>query len=984
MEAAPVGAALGVLLPKLISVLEKQIDLFRDFKKDLKKLRSSITMIQSFLNDAENKQITNGTVKLWLHKLEGVAFDADNVLDELDYQHLSETIHHTQHKIKKKVRFFFPRNTRRLKMARKIKDINKNLEEINKEARSYGLQMAVGGACAPIVGSYPSACRETDSFSNDPIFLGRENDVSEIVKMMTTSPNGDQVFSILPIVGMGGLGKTTVDREVFDHEDKKRHFVKRFWNDSKEKWGDFINPLRKISSAKGNGIVVTIRNQSVASLVTTLPIHKLKELSEEQCWSIIEAKPFPTDNVPSEFEPIAKKCQGLPLAARMVGGLLLGKSIDEWLHIEENWLSDLRDENSVSKILKLSFDYLSSPALKKCFAYCSIYPKGYDLPRERLVELWMADGFLGGNDDMEIVGNKFFHNLLENFLLLQVVERYGDDNIIYYNMHDLVHDLASSILNSSDQVRYIGWESIDGQSHTILKKQASCLRSLRFNNSVCDLVFSKFKSLHVLILTSGGHFSFDELPSSIGELIHFRCLDIFHTFIKCLPDSVGDLYHLQTLRACADLEKLPNTMKHLMNLRHLHLPSRIELPMKMGRLISLRTLIYFGVSDKKGCGIGELGSLKNLKGELEIYNLEKVHDKEEAKRANLLEKSNIVKLKLVWRHGQNGNESVLEGLQLHPNLKSLNICGFPGSNLPPWCSMMSELNNLMEIDLRNCKECEQIPMLGHLRHLKNLYLHGMENVKSIGSSFYGIDKCSRSGNTLLYFRHLKGSSWKLTELLEAELMPNATDNRRLSQLVVVFPRLEYLKIIMCMQLESAPSHFPCLKELEISQVNRLSCLRELSIRTCPGLTDLPSEMMESCAESLEKLELLELSNLRMNVGMVTGCLQKMHRLSELRIADIPTTNSSKIGLSSNDCSLRGTLSTSTSYGESSHSSVFDAILKGSAKSLCTLYLYGTKQSRDLPEQLQHLTAPLEIYLHDFEEIEELPDWVIGNNNNNLS
>ncbi|EYU19292.1 hypothetical protein MIMGU_mgv1a024970mg, partial [Erythranthe guttata] len=284
------------------------------------------------------------------------------------------------------------------------------------------------------------------------------------------------------------------------------------WNDSKGKWDDFINPLKKISYGTGNGIVVTTRNQSIASLVTTLPIHKLKELSEEEC---------------------------LPLTARMVGGLLLGKSLDEWLHIEENWLLDLRDENSISKILKLSFDHLSSPALKKCFAYCSIYPKGYDLLRERLVELWMAEGFLGGNDDMEIVGNKFFHNLLENSLLLQVVERNGDDNIIYYNMHDLVHDLASSILNSSDQVRYIGWESIDGQSHAILKEQVSCLCSLSFNDSICDLMFSKFKSLHVLILNSGGRLIFDELPSSIGELIHLRCLDIFHTFIKEAVVGIG-------------------------------------------------------------------------------------------------------------------------------------------------------------------------------------------------------------------------------------------------------------------------------------------------------------------------------------------------------------------------------------------------------------------------------------------------------------
>ncbi|XP_012829384.1 PREDICTED: putative disease resistance protein RGA3 [Erythranthe guttata] len=77
------------------------------------------------------------------------------------------------------------------------------------------------------------------------------------------------------------------------------------------------------------------------------------------------------------------------LAANVVGRLLRGKPIDEWLSTDEKWLSDLKDENLVIKILKLSFDHLSPPSLKKCFAYCSIFLKGYDLERERLVELWM-------------------------------------------------------------------------------------------------------------------------------------------------------------------------------------------------------------------------------------------------------------------------------------------------------------------------------------------------------------------------------------------------------------------------------------------------------------------------------------------------------------------------------------------------------------------------------------------------------------------
>ncbi|EYU34177.1 hypothetical protein MIMGU_mgv1a021147mg [Erythranthe guttata] len=1130
---AVLGAFVQVLLQNLISISVEQINHVRYYKKQLKKLKDCVSMIQSFLNDAEKKQVTDETVKLWLRKLEGVAFDADNLLDELNYQHLSKKLH-TEYRIGKKVRDFIPHSINHLKMALRIRDINKNMEDINHEASNYGLQKAVIGAYTPVDGSGPSAVRlETDSFSIDPIFLGRENDVSKIVKMMTRVPN-DQVFSILPIVGMGGLGKSTVARQVFSHEVIRNHFAKRFWvyvsknfdvmslfkkiltslagtnaelgnkqavleelqkylgterflivlddvwNDNQEIWDDFVNPLRRISSSTGNGIIVTTRREHVASLVTTLPIHQLNNLLDDECWSIIKAKAVGEGTIiPSELETIgvqiAKRCRGLPLAAKVVAGLLRGKSMDGWVSIQKNWLSDLTDENSISKILKLSFDHLSSPSLKKCFAYCSIFPKGFNMERKKIVELWMAEGFLHGTD-MEIVGNQFFDLLLQNSLLLQVVGRndyYGD--ITYYNMHDLVHDLASSILISSVQVRYKCLQSSECESHDILNEQASYLRSLLSNDKICVRMFSEFKSLHVLILMGN---CVEELPTSIGVLIHLRCLDISDTKTKCFPNSISELYHLQTLRASDVLEALPNTMKNLISLRHLHIP-KIELPPEMGRLTSLRTLPYFGVSNEKGCGIGELGSLKNLEGELKIYNLEKVHDKEEAKRADLLQKSNIVKLKLVWssgnREGENGDESVLEGLQPHANLKSLKICQYRGQSFPSWCSKMSGLNNLIEIRLQHCPECEQVPMLRHLPHLKNLYLFSLKNVQSISSSFYGIDNCSTSSNTITVFPALERlelvEMWKLTEWSEAMLMPNATENQRLSQvLLVVFPRLKYLTVMDCRQLKSAPSHFPCLQELEISQVHSelplasicgiklitltklkiqaieglvclpdwlfcnnqnlsqlnisdchnlthlilsihdcpnlrelpddlhnlnaleilriskcpelktipyphdqqlllgLSRLHELSITECQRLTNLASEMIESCAPSLEKLELPQLT---VNMEPVTGSLQRMSRLKWLTIGDVMMRITRKYG---ND---EWRILNSSTCSESI--SVVDAILKVSTKSLCRLVLYGTEQNQDLPEQVQHLNAVSELLLIGLGEMEELPEW-FGNNN----
>ncbi|KAK4406202.1 putative disease resistance protein RGA1 [Sesamum angolense] len=212
-------------------------------------------------------------------------------------------------------------------------------------------------------------------------------------------------------------------------------------------------------------------------------VHKLKSLSEDNCWTIIKAKAFREgDIIPPEFEAvgknIAKRCQGLPLAAKVVGGMFLDKSKDEWLSIQDTWLSNFGgDGNTISKILKLSFDRLSPPSLKKCFACCSIFPKHVLVARKTLVELWMAEGLLRADqgNDMESVGNKYFNLLLQNSLL-QVVERDEDGNMKFCNMHDLVHDLACSVLGTTSiwtngnvldeiyQARYITVESLGSRA----------------------------------------------------------------------------------------------------------------------------------------------------------------------------------------------------------------------------------------------------------------------------------------------------------------------------------------------------------------------------------------------------------------------------------------------------------------------------------------------------------------------------------------
>ncbi|KAL3641540.1 hypothetical protein CASFOL_012355 [Castilleja foliolosa] len=980
MAEAAVGATIQFLLENLLTLSKEQIGLVRSFKNDLKKLQKTFSMVNDVLHDAEKRQVTDIAVKRWLWELEALAFDADNVFDELNYQLLSKKVGPTKNKtVKKKVQSFFSCSNNnpiayRLKMGRRIKDINEKLEFINQKANEFCLQTRIASTQAPVSGSDASESTETDSITVVPIFLGRENDVSRIVEKLILD---EEALSVLPIVGMGGLGKTTLAKKVFSdtktisrfgddrvwvHVSKKfdvrnilksiitsltkkkfkletredilkelqQHLgTKRYllvlddvWNEERGMWVDFVDSLTGISAATGNCIIVTSRSEVVVSIVKTLPVHNLKSLSEDDCWSIIKAKAFNRiGDISLEFEMvgrnIARRCQGLPLAAKVVGDLLFEKSKDEWLEIEKNWVLDSgENKNNISKILKLSYDNLSSPSLKKCFAYCSIFPKGYYIEKQKLIELWMAEGFLGtehqrNNINMETTGSKNFNLLLRNSLL-QVARSDDYGNVTHCNMHDLVHDVASSIMceNGLLQSQYIGYESsVDGLL-SIPEEQKRYVRTLFFSGNVVDIKFSDFESLRTLTLVSED--GIDELPTSIRELKHLRYLDITETRIKYLPESIGKLYHLQTLRAENYLlEKLPDSLSCLISLRHLHIPGKTLLPHEIGKLTSLRTLSYFHVDTEKGCGVSKLENLKDLKGRLEIRNLEKVCDRSEAMCANLLGKAGINELKLVWDKSREGDEkndeSVLEGLQPYSNLKMLEICGFKGKRLPLW----KGLNNVMEIRLTYCSECEELPMLGHLPNLKSFYLFGLDSVKSIRSSFYGnINNCRRDTSFVVF---------PMLERLELWNMPNLKEWDD----GVVFPRLKYLKIYKCVQLTKAPSHFPCLEELEIehmksslalenicgikltslthlciNQIKGLECipdwlfsnnhnLRVLKIDYCPSLRKLPNDL--HILNSLESLSITGCHGLKLipyPIRSGEGQQQQHHGFTSLRVLKI--------------------------------------------------------------------------------------------------
>ncbi|XP_027119337.2 putative disease resistance protein RGA3 [Coffea arabica] len=980
------SASVDFIIHKVASVANENISLLSGFNDDLQRLRRSIPIIQSLLLDSERQQPEKETTKHWLKKLEEIAYDADNALDELSYANLRHQIE-VRNQLMGKVRYFFSLSNPiifRLKMGRKVKNINMNMNLINDEANKFGLNRLGSADTSPSVSRVPSSRIETDSTIDGKVRV-RQNEAREVVRVVTRPTN--EVLSTYAIVGMAGLGKTTLAQLIYNDLIIESHFdsriwvfvgenfdvtrilhlilesltqkenevrsrdalikmvkrelqVKRYllvlddvWNEFPPLWDDFMASLIGINPMSGNWIIVTTRSQRIASLVTSHPCPPLEKLSDDDCWSILKVKAFANGVVPSkEMETIGKKvaqkCQGLPFAASLVGGILRGKGVEEWHSIQESFSNEVFEKNMALQLLGLSFNQLPSPSLKKCFAYCSIFAKGSEIEREQVVQLWMAEGYLEPNKgtDMEDMGNKFFNLLLQSSLF-QDVKKDVYNNVTCCKMHDLVHEVLCQVSSSETkrmdetalddipQVHHLALNSCKVERSKTIEEKAKYVRTLFLKGIAYDKTFQVFRSLHVLNLDGAG---IEALPISIGVLLHLRLVDVSHTKVKVLPDSVCRLYNLQTLRTtgCDSLKRLPNKMRNLISLRHLHYykDENVKMPLQIGKLTSLRTLEFFNVCPERGRGIEELGSLKNLGGKLEIRNLEHVNSKEEAKRADLSGKRNIRELEFLWKWNydweidNNIGGDILEGLQPHPNLKILTIKNFM-DEFPPWVRRIASLgfDNVVQIKFLGCKRCREIPSLGQLPNLQYLELNGFDNVTHIGPSFYFTNNHSESnssgndyhGRTL--YPALKSLTIEdmpnLLEWMEARVMSTVT---AADFQVAVFPNLKELTINRCPQLNSAPSHFPRLKQLSMSSIesglllericgNMLTTLKDVEIRLVHELTSIPHQMLYN-NRSLASLTISSchsLEHIAENLTCCSPCLRKLEIINCEKLTMLP-------------------------------------------------------------------------------------------------
>ncbi|XP_016484997.1 disease resistance protein RPP13-like [Nicotiana tabacum] len=640
-----VDAFVSFAVEKLGDFLIQEVALRISLRQDVRWLRNELLFMQSFLKDAEQKQNEDKRVQQWVFEINSIANDAVAIL-ETYISMAEESDDHGFASRLKACACICRKETKFYNISKEIQSLKKRVMDISRKRETYGIRdINNAGEGTSNQSAMVRTLRRTTSYiDDDHIFVGFRDVVESLLaELLKAEPRR----SVISIYGMGGLGKTTLARNLYNSPTVVSSFQTRTWICVSQEYNtmdllrniiksiqgrtkESLDLLEKMTEAdleihlrgllqeckyllvvddvwqkeaweslkrafpdskNGSKVIITTRKEDVAKRADDKGfVYKLRFLREEESWDLFCRKLLDVQAMVPAMGRLARdmvdKCGGLPLAIVVLSGLLSHKrGLQEWQKVKAQLWRHMKDDSiEISYILSLSYNDLST-VLKQCFLYFGIFPEDHLIYVDNIVWSWMAEGFIPeGEEKTEDVAERFLNELIRRSLIQVVGTSWKTD--VRCKMHDLLRDLA---VQKALEVKL--FDIYDPRKHSI---SSLCVRHIIHGQAqrYLSLDLSNLKLRSIMFLDRD-FFKMDLIKfHDVFQHIYVLYLEIGSGAI--LPDAIGSLYHLKFL-SLRGIRDLPSSIGRLINLQTLRVLNDYrhlcQLPPETANLINLRHIV---------------------------------------------------------------------------------------------------------------------------------------------------------------------------------------------------------------------------------------------------------------------------------------------------------------------------------------------------------------------------------------------------------
>uniref|UniRef100_A0ACD6A743 Uncharacterized protein n=1 Tax=Avena sativa TaxID=4498 RepID=A0ACD6A743_AVESA len=667
--------AMGSLLPKLVQLLGEEYKLHKGIKGDIKFLEGELRSMHAALRkvgDVQRDQLDE-LVKIWADEVRDLSYDMEDVADSFLVRVQGFEPDTNSHKLKRLVKQMgdlLSKGKTRHKIAGEIKDIKVRVKEVADRRDRYRVDSIVAN---------PAAATAIDPrllmlYKQNQEIVGAEEARDELIKRLTDGEDGASKLQlkILSIFGFGGLGKTTLAKEVYDrlqaqyackafvvvgrNPDVKKVLKDILLGIDKQKYMDFnlatlderqlIDELREqlvnkryfividdiwdtetwgiircafMDSDCGSRIITTTRIFEVAKKAGD--VYRIKPLSPEKSEELFytrlsgDKNKCNYDQQVELSEKILRKCGGVPLAIIAIASLLASKPMDDWSKVYNSIGFGSGHNEDVENMRKiLLYSYYDMPSyLRTCLLHLSIHEEDVLIHKEKTIWKWVAEGFVCEEPDMGSfeVGERYLDELINRSMVRPCQPR-PHGPVTYYYVHDLVLDMICSL---SKEEKFVSILGSDKQSTSLRGN----VRRLAIQNGVIDkngpLINTHTQQLRSFNVTS----CVIDVMLPLEKFQALRVLDLYMcTYLdgrSCNLEHLGKLLQLRYLGLHdTPVTELPEEIGNLKFLQTLDITqTRIrELPSRVSLLRQLKSLCMSSCSVRVPDWMGNLTSLEDL------------------------------------------------------------------------------------------------------------------------------------------------------------------------------------------------------------------------------------------------------------------------------------------------------------------------------------------------------------------------------------